>query len=108
MSAPRKTAAQRGYGSKWQKAREAYLKLHPLCVDHKRRGHIVPATVVDHVIPHRGDLKLFWDRNNWQSLCKPCHDGHKQRIERGGPVVGCDVTGLPIDPGHHWHRGGGG
>ena len=32
--------------------------------------------VIDHIIPHRGDPILFWDRSNWQPLCKDCHD-HK-------------------------------
>lgn len=26
------TAAQRGYGYKWQKAREQFLREHPLCL----------------------------------------------------------------------------
>ncbi|MGN0150610.1 MAG: HNH endonuclease, partial [Clostridia bacterium] len=30
--------------------------------------------VVDHIVPHRGDERLMWDENNWQALCKPCHD----------------------------------
>jgi 5-methylcytosine-specific restriction protein A len=30
--------------------------------------------VVDHIIPHRGDQYLFWDQENWQALCKDCHD----------------------------------
>ena len=37
-------------------------------------GKYTRATVVDHIIPHRGDRILFWDQNNWQPLCKPCHD----------------------------------
>ena len=37
-------------------------------------GKYVKATVVDHIIPHRGDQKLFWDRGNWQALCKRHHD----------------------------------
>ena len=32
------------------------------------------ATVVDYIVPHRGDQKLFWDKSNWQPLCKACHD----------------------------------
>lgn len=104
----RKTAAQRGYGSRWQKARATYLREHPLCVDHQQRGRIVPATVVDHKVPHRGDQALFWDSSNWQSLCKQCHDSHKQRQERGGVDVGCDLSGVPLDPGHHWARKVGG
>ena len=44
------------------------------------QGRLVKATVVDHIIPHRGDAKLFWDEGNWQSLCKNCHD-HKTMTE---------------------------
>lgn len=43
---------------------------------------MVLATVVDHVIPHRGDQALFWDTSNWQPLCRRCHDGRKQAEER--------------------------
>ena len=53
-------AAKRGYGSKWQKARREYLAGHPLCVLCEREGRYRKATVVDHIIPHRGDQKLFW------------------------------------------------
>jgi 5-methylcytosine-specific restriction endonuclease McrA len=38
--------------------------------------------VADHVDPHRGDERLFWSTDNLQTLCKPCHDRHKQRAER--------------------------
>lgn len=41
------------------------------------------ATVVDHVIPHRGDMELFWDSDNWQSMHKQCHD-KKTASEDGG------------------------
>ena len=40
--------------------------------------------VADHRRPHRGDEALFWDEGNIQTLCKPCHDGAKQREERRG------------------------
>ena len=67
-------AAKRGYNRRCQKARKSYLEAHPLCVQCAKQGKYVRATVVDHIIPHRGDQKLFWDQNNWQSLCKNCHD----------------------------------
>ena len=38
--------------------------------------------VADHKMPHRGDERLFWDEAGLQTLCKPCHDGAKQRAER--------------------------
>jgi len=54
---------------------------HPLCVYCEREGRVSAGCIVDHIIPHRGDMVLFWDRSNWQSLCKPCHDIVKKREE---------------------------
>lgn len=79
----RLTAHQRGYDSKWRKAREGFLAKHPLCAHHKLIDEIEPATVVDHITPHRGNRELFWDRDNWQPLCKSCHD-RKTATEDGG------------------------
>ena len=67
-------AESRGYEARWRKARTAFLQRNPLCNECMKRGKITPATVVDHIIPHRGDRKLFWDESNWQPLCKCCHD----------------------------------
>ena len=58
----------------WRKARAGWLRKHSLCVLCAETGLTVSATVVDHIIPFRGDRVLQWDTNNWQSLCKPCHD----------------------------------
>ena len=74
MDKSRGSAAKRGYGSKWQKARKTFLAKHPLCEECLKKGKTAPATVVDHIIPHRGNMKLFWDVNNWQALCKHHHD----------------------------------
>lgn len=79
-----KSSSERGYNYRWQKAREGFLKKHPACVYCERKGIIEEATVVDHIRPHRGDKKLFWDRNNWQSLCGRCHSSVKQREEHRG------------------------
>ncbi len=58
---------------KWKAARLAFLRAHPLCVDCGELGVIEAATDVDHITPHKGDRKLFWDRSNWQALCHRCH-----------------------------------
>jgi len=73
----RPTARQRGYDTKWDKARAAYLKAHPSCV---MCG--AAASVVDHIQPHKGNNALFWKSANWQALCTPCHSSRKQRMER--------------------------
>lgn len=93
------------YGRRWKRARLVHLRAHPLCVFCERRGRITAATVVDHKVPHRGDERLFWDRNNWQSLCGTCHDGAKQAQDRGSGLRGADTDGLPIDPDHPWNKG---
>ncbi|WP_132805430.1 HNH endonuclease signature motif containing protein [Tepidamorphus gemmatus] len=77
--AHRPTARQRGYDSKWDRERAAFLAAHPTC---QRDGCTAPATVVDHITPHRGDMRLFWRRSNWQALCAPCHSRWKQARER--------------------------
>lgn len=62
-------------------ARDAYRCQWPGC------GRIEPNTsllVADHRTAHRGDGRLFWDENNIETLCKPCHDGAKQRAEQRG------------------------
>ena len=66
----------------WTAAREAQLAREPLCERHKARGAVVPATVVNHRRPHRGDWALFIDPANHESVCKSCHDRVIQREER--------------------------
>lgn len=82
------------YDYRWQKASKQHLRGEPLCRMCKGLGKVVEATVVDHIVPHRGDLVLFRDPTNWQSLCKPHHDGAKQRLERG-KWRGAGVDGVP-------------
>jgi 5-methylcytosine-specific restriction enzyme A len=100
----RETAAARGYGGKWRAARAGYLLKHPFCVRCARLDKVGLATVVDHIIPHRGDRVLFWDSTNWQSLCADHHNGAKQSDEKTGQQKGCDQHGRPIDPSHPWNR----
>jgi 5-methylcytosine-specific restriction protein A len=65
---------EKGYDGRWKKARVEYLKRNPLCVRCLAKGKYKKATVVDHIVPHRGDKSLFWNESNWQALCKTCHD----------------------------------
>jgi 5-methylcytosine-specific restriction enzyme A len=105
----RASSSARGYNARWQKARATYLRSHPLCVRCEAIGRVTEASVVDHITPHRGDSKLFWDKANWQALCKRCHDIDKQRAEIGAaPSAACNEDGLPTDPRHHWNAGRGG
>lgn len=124
----RPATASRGYGGKWQTARAAFLATHRFCVmchptgapttDDIARGHVIEATVVDHIKRHglraaqeSGDpariaqaQHLMWSRSNWQPLCETHHNATKQRMESRGYEVGARDDGLPLDPGHHWNR----
>jgi len=90
----------------WRKTREAQLRDHPLCRMHLELGQTVVATIADHIVPHKGDLGRFFDRGNLQSLCKPCHDNHKQAQDRhaDGLLRGAGLDGRPLDLAHPWHR----
>lgn len=92
----RRKTGERGYGWRWQKARATYLTKpeNVLCRMCHAKGRITPATVVDHITPHRGDQALFWDSKNWQPLCKPCHDVDKALIERSN-VAAIGEDGWP-------------
>lgn len=48
--------------------------------------------VCDHIEPHRGDVEKFWS-GPFQTLCKPCHDGVKQKEEVAARAAGLDVYG---------------
>lgn len=71
------------YNYQWKKIRARFLKENPLCVYCMREGRVEPANVVDHIKPHKGDKELFFDYDNYQSLCYSCHN-RKTAKEDGG------------------------
>lgn len=79
----RPSAAKRGYGRKWQEARAGYLKKHPRCA-----LCVKPATRVDHIEPHRGDMTKFWSSANWQPLCEPHHNSKSAKERLTTPLKG--------------------
>jgi 5-methylcytosine-specific restriction protein A len=90
----RGNSAERGYTWRWRKARESWLRSHPLCGDRHRgssdqhslclqQGRVSAAHVVDHIVPHKGDDDLFWNSDNWQSLCTDCHNMKTAREDGG-------------------------
>lgn len=58
---------------RWRKASRDYRRSHPVCELCRDEGRVSLAQCVDHIEPHYGDPAKFWDVNNWQSACKPCH-----------------------------------
>lgn len=93
------------YGTAWRQARAAYLRQHPLCVGLQCQldGLLTPACVVDHIRPHKGDRRLFWDVANWQALCKPCHDSKTATHDGGfGRAARVEAPATPDDSLDDW------
>jgi len=60
----------------------------------------VRSAVVHHLSPHKGNLKLFYDPDNLQSVCWSCHSGDIQSEEVKGYDSSIGVDGWPVDPAH--------
>ena len=89
---------------RWRKARLSHLNEYPLCVLCERQGITTAATVVDHIQEHKGDYDLFWNQDNWQSLCASCHSGIKRMQEHHGYSQAADANGIPLDNNHPWNK----
>jgi len=69
--------------AQWRAVRAAFLRQHPLCCACEVRGRVVPAVVVDHVVPIKQGGARF-DPENLQSLCVSDHNAKsaKERAQR--------------------------
>ncbi len=83
----------------WKRLRERQLAIQPLCEFCLITEEITAAEVVDHIEPHKGQLDLFNDPSNLQSLCAHHHNSAKQMMERGKKVAVIGVDGYPIEIG---------
>lgn len=79
----RGSSNQRGYTGAWRRARKVFLSKHPLCAECMKGNKVTAATVVDHIIPHKGNKALFWDESNWQPMCAPCHSSKTLKEDMG-------------------------
>ena len=54
--------------------RARVLRDQPFCAGPGCRRLLIDGNAdVDHIVPHRGDWRLFWSRANLQGLCRECH-----------------------------------
>jgi 5-methylcytosine-specific restriction enzyme A len=85
---------------RWRKISRRKLDASPCCALCASRGLVVPATVTDHIVEHRGDPRKFWDETNLQTLCASCNNGAKRR----GYLLGTEEHGEPVDQAHPWFK----
>ncbi len=67
---------------RWRRLRARVLReARYLCQCEHCAARVIPhaARVVDHLVPHRGDERLFFARENLRAMAKPCHDRKTQR-----------------------------
>lgn len=57
---------------------------------------ILRPAVVDHLIPHKGDTKLFYAHSNLWLVCSDCHDIECQHIEARAGLTGQQVRAAKI------------
>ena len=74
---------------RYKELRRLFLERNPFCVECQKGtdympGRLVPAVILDHKIPHKGDYNLFWDTSNWQGLCDTHH--RKKSAARDGSL----------------------
>lgn len=67
--------------TRWQRLRLDVLQAEPFCRSCRDRGVKRLTIDVDHIRKHDGDPVLFWNRDNLQGLCKPCHTVKTNRGE---------------------------
>lgn len=66
----------------WKRISKAFLRAHPLCQMCLKKGIITKSRHVDHINGYKG-TKEFFDWNNLQALCIPCHN--QKTHTAGGP-----------------------
>lgn len=54
---------------KWKALSKRILQQHPYCAICGREDELI----VHHIIPHRGNIDLFYDEENMVVVCKECH-----------------------------------
>ena len=76
---------------RWIKQSNLFREKNPLCVACLQYGIITdcqgkdkngrPKGATDHIVPHKGNKRLFFDKTNWQTLCL-MHHNQKSAKER--------------------------
>lgn len=91
--------------TRWRKIRADQLRREPLCAMCLTAGRTTPATVCDHIDPATKQNPETFYLGPFQSLCKPCHDANKQKLEKIGYTTDVNpTTGIPIDPNHPFNK----
>ena len=88
----------------WKNRRAHQLQIEPLCRLCLDRGDVTPATVADHIEPHKGNYNAFVLGPAEEPLCAPammvCNRASNAEATRR--AIGVD--GYPVDRAHPFYR----
>ena len=73
--------------ARWQALRKRVLFESPTCLECSKENRVSLATIVDHIVSHKGNEELFWQYSNLQPLCKQCHDRKTSREESWNSIL---------------------
>lgn len=68
------------YKGEWQHYSRAFLKLNNKCI-----ACGSPSQACDHMVVHRGNSEMFWNRENHIPLCHSCHNTITSRFDKRSP-----------------------
>jgi 5-methylcytosine-specific restriction endonuclease McrA len=86
----------RFYGTRrWRALAAECVRRHPVCAT---PGCGKRSVAADHIVDRRlGGEDV---QSNLRALCAGCHNARRGRAS--ARARGCDVAGVPRDPGHWW------
>jgi 5-methylcytosine-specific restriction protein A len=74
---------QKFYQSKeWTQLRFKFLAKNEKCFTCGDKSN-----TLDHIVTHKGDLKLFWNEQNYMPLCSSCHSIITARFDKHVPQL---------------------
>lgn len=66
----------------WRRLRKVILNRDPYCKRCERHGIDTPSDTVNHIVKAKDDPTRFFDPDNLEGVCTPCHSGEIQSEER--------------------------
>ena len=77
----RRERTKNSYGAQWRKIRSEFFAEHPYCEVCRRKGLLVEAGVVHHIVElAKGGTH---DESNLVSLCRSCHSKLHHALKKG-------------------------
>ena len=85
----RGSASARGYDRSWERVRNSYRAMHPVCERCEAYGTVAAGSLVHHIVPLPEGVRL--DFNNLMTLCRACHGILHRELEFSKEKYGREI-----------------